>query len=241
MANPAIYSSVIFLLLFALSTLLYRFKTWKMNIYLEKILYFDSQQYNPEDDIAIEYFGSTAELKESHKNDISQKESSRELKSDIVIENNELKLKENNNTDKELNNNEGQETLSNREISITNKQSENTTNVKYNNYTETSSKLNNNEIIHKGNTVKSISLRDYEELAQGELYFDKRNFITTLKDLLISEHALISLIFKRSLMDPSFIRLIKFVFEINMQFAFSAMLFTDDLIDARVNNKKAVI
>jgi hypothetical protein len=211
--------------------------------YLPKILYYDSSGYEPEIEIAEEYFDNP-EMKHKEKNNESQKETCRELKSDIVIENKKLQLKENkketeytkeSNIDQDNEGDGKNEIVMNGENKTVDK-----TKIFVNNYTEVKpSDLKATTDIPE-TISKTISLEDYEKLSPDELFYDKRTFFATMKDELIQDHPFISLIFKRSLIDPSHIRLINFVFEINMQFAFSAMLFTDDYIAARITNQKAV-
>jgi hypothetical protein len=88
---------------------------------------------------------------------------------------------------------------------------------------------------------RPITISDYEELDPKELLeFDQRTTLTYLKDLMILEHTILSLFFFKSLKFPLFMRVLKVVFNISMQFAVNAMLYTDDVIDARQTNKENV-
>jgi hypothetical protein len=204
-----------------------------------------------------DYFGI-----EGHEDENKQehRETSRELKKNIDIDNNVLKLRENTkeiddcSQQKKENNTIENKSQSNEVIMTTEIKNNNKENVgiaKDDNENEKEIiKLNNfigNDNIKlqtdtklEENKPKFISLEDYESLEPLKLFCDKRPFLTMFKDLLIQDHSLISLIFKRSLFDPFFIRLAKFVFEIHMQFVFNAVLFDDSLIEARIDNVQAV-
>jgi hypothetical protein len=81
---------------------------------------------------------------------------------------------------------------------------------------------------------KVITIPDYEELSPIELLkYDKRTTLHYLKDLMILDHPLLSLVFRKSLKDPMFMRILQMVFSFSMQFAINAMLYTDDVIDER--------
>jgi hypothetical protein len=89
---------------------------------------------------------------------------------------------------------------------------------------------NSPSVSNKGtNTIP-----DYNELSPIEqLKHDKRSTLTYLKDLMICEHTLLSLVFIKSLKDPLFIRVLQMVFSFSMQFCINAMLYTDNVIDDR--------
>jgi hypothetical protein len=121
---------------------------------------------------------------------------------------------------------------------------ENNNEITENEIVHNTNKTNNNEIIittHNSITTHNNittqvnefkTLPDYEQLTPTELHiYDKRPIMTYLKDMLILDHPFLSLLFKRSLKDPSFIRMLRLVFSLSMQFAVSAMLYTDNLID----------
>jgi hypothetical protein len=82
--------------------------------------------------------------------------------------------------------------------------------------------------------TKIITYEDYKLLKFDELDFDRRTFSQFFKDFLIRRHSLISLIFKKSLFEPCFLKLFKLLFELNLQFAFCAILFSDSYIDKRL-------
>jgi hypothetical protein len=86
-----------------------------------------------------------------------------------------------------------------------------------------------------------ITIHDYEELgAMDVIEYDKRKFTKYLADELVMNHSIISLFFKKSLFDPFYIRLMKLIFQISLQFCTNALLFTDDYIDARALNTQKV-
>jgi hypothetical protein len=79
-----------------------------------------------------------------------------------------------------------------------------------------------------------ITIGDYEQLGPLDIIrYDKRSICKYLTDRLIMDHTIVSLIFKKSLFDPFFIRILKLVFQVSLQFCTNALLFTDDYIDAR--------
>jgi hypothetical protein len=207
---------------------------------LTKIVYFDSNGFNPDKDKPGVYFGNNTDTEFKENN--SQKETSRELKHNIIIENNNLQLKENNkeaeftivnNTD----NINKESEKGNEMITMPNEKGNEMKQV--NNFMEVSNQLKapKNHLESKPNT---ISQKDYESLAPEDLFYDKRTSGKVYTDLLIQEHSLISLVFKRSLFNPLFIRLVRFVLEINLHFGFNAMLFSDRFIEARITNPNSV-
>jgi hypothetical protein len=100
--------------------------------------------------------------------------------------------------------------------------------------------LKNTDNLKKSRKI--IVLADYDALSPQELLkYDKRTTMTFLKDILTIEHSLLSLLFQRSLKNPAFIRLLQLTFSLSIQFAFNALLITDDYIDQRTNNPKKVI
>jgi hypothetical protein len=85
-----------------------------------------------------------------------------------------------------------------------------------------------------GSNKVTITIPDYSELSPIEqLKHDKRSTLTYLKDLMICEHTILSLVFRKSLKDPLFIRVLQMVFSFSMQFGINAMLYTDNVIDDR--------
>jgi hypothetical protein len=98
---------------------------------------------------------------------------------------------------------------------------------------------NNTENQQNG---KIITIRDYVELEPiNALKYDNRTNFALFKDNLSTEHSLFSLLFKKSLRDPIYLRLAKLIFTLSMQFTFNAMLITDNDIDANTNDPSRVI
>jgi hypothetical protein len=86
-----------------------------------------------------------------------------------------------------------------------------------------------------------ISIPDYEELTPKELLkYDNRTTVRYFRDLLFVHHGVLSLVFRKSLKEPLFIRVWMFVFSLSMQFVFNALMYTDDVIDQRQANQKNV-
>jgi hypothetical protein len=110
--------------------------------------------------------------------------------------------------------------------------------VEVNNYIVPENCPDNNDIIldnknkQEKNVNKIITLEDYEALNYiDSLKHDKRTNLKFFKDKLFVEHSLFSLIFKKSLKDPIYLRMLKTVFTLSLQFAFNAILITDNFID----------
>jgi hypothetical protein len=95
----------------------------------------------------------------------------------------------------------------------------------------------NKDIIEGGLNTKNhsmISIPDYDALSPRDLIqYDKRTPMAYFKDILIVDHTILSLIFRKSLKDPLFIRVVMLVFNLSMQFALNAMVYTDDVIDQK--------
>jgi hypothetical protein len=78
-----------------------------------------------------------------------------------------------------------------------------------------------------------ITRKDYEKLTLDEIIkYDKRGFLTFVKDHIFEGHILISVL-RTSLIDPIFIRVILLVYIVSMSFAFNAICFSDDYINTR--------
>jgi hypothetical protein len=114
--------------------------------------------------------------------------------------------------------------------------------VQHNNFIDRSFNDNGGVIIDDKDNMKAYetsiknqtTYNDYEELGPEDiLEFDKRRFTKFLSDELVMNHRVVSIFFKRSIIDPQNIRLNKLVFEISLQFFTNALLFTDDYINSR--------
>jgi hypothetical protein len=104
---------------------------------------------------------------------------------------------------------------------------------------------NNENKIEEANVKEKynspITIGDYEQLGPLDIIrYDKRSFCKYLSDKLIMDHTIVSLIFKKSLFDPLYIRILKLVFQVSLQFCANALLFTDDYIDARALDQQKV-
>jgi hypothetical protein len=87
------------------------------------------------------------------------------------------------------------------------------------------------------NGDKIISLKDYDCLEDNELIqYDKRSITTLIKDNLVTEHILVSLIFNSSLYEPTFLSFFDLIFTLSIQAGTNALLFSDDYIDSRNNS-----
>jgi hypothetical protein len=81
---------------------------------------------------------------------------------------------------------------------------------------------------------KDITMMDYETLTHDERFkFDNRTFTKYLWDSMTRRNMILSIFYKYSVIDPSYIRVGKLVFAINLIFGFNAILFDDQYIDGR--------
>jgi hypothetical protein len=93
----------------------------------------------------------------------------------------------------------------------------------------------------KDDIKANITIPDYHSLTLAEsIKYDKRTFKTYLIDNIIEEHRLLSLIFKRSLFYPVFIRMNELIFELSLSFSMNALLFSDQYVDARASSPNKV-
>jgi hypothetical protein len=91
------------------------------------------------------------------------------------------------------------------------------------------------------NTFHQVTMRDYESLILNErLTYDNRTLFTYLKDIIVRYNLVISLFYKNSIADPSYIRVAKLFFLANLIFTTNSILFTEDYIELRANNDNRV-
>jgi len=89
----------------------------------------------------------------------------------------------------------------------------------------------NEKLVFK---MKFITLKDYDKLNPYDaIKYDKRSFLTLFWDHLRNDNVLFNLFFYRSVVDPLWIRMILFYFNLCLMYAASAFFFSDDYIDAR--------
>jgi hypothetical protein len=146
-------------------------------------------------------------------------------------------------TSRELNKVENNKVLQLKDNDLAIQKTEN--NQQINNYiVQDTTQVHADIILHNSKTSldeKIISVYDYEELNPADMIkYDKRTTYIFLKDKLITEHSLLSLIFKRSLKEPAFIRILKLNFSLSIQFALNGMLMTDDNITAIGNDSNII-
>lgn len=78
---------------------------------------------------------------------------------------------------------------------------------------------------------KKITLKDYKCLKEQLLMkYDKRNFCEYLRDLFVTEHPILNLMFFKSLLNPWHIRLNHFFFKISLYAGFNALLYSEDFV-----------
>jgi hypothetical protein len=195
--------------------------------YLAKILYYDSKTFQYRKIHPSEYFleptniVNTANNVEDNNNN-TFRETSRELKPNVVNNNEVLQLKENIG-----------EAVYNKEDSV----------KMNNNFIAVNKNAVNPEspipstLITKG----IISIADYNVLTtEDSMIYDKRSHFTFLKDSLSTTHSLFSLILKRSLKDPASSRIISFIFSTSLVFMTNAFFMSDSYIEDRINNNNRV-
>jgi hypothetical protein len=83
-------------------------------------------------------------------------------------------------------------------------------------------------------SIEEPTAKDYSELSRHEqLIYDKRSFGAYLKEAVINEHRIISILFKKTLFHPLFIKVNKLIFELSMGLAINALMYTANYIDKR--------
>jgi hypothetical protein len=91
------------------------------------------------------------------------------------------------------------------------------------------------------NTIHQVTMRDYESLILNErLTYDNRALFTYLKDIIVRYNLVISLFYKDSIVDPSYIRVAKLFFQVNLIFTTNSILFTENYIELRASNDNRV-
>lgn len=84
-----------------------------------------------------------------------------------------------------------------------------------------------------------VTLRDYEELSPSlAVKYEKRKFSTLLWDFLQEEQMIIWVLFKKSIFNPLWVRIVYLVFNLSIAFALNAIFFSDDYIDQRATVPK---
>jgi hypothetical protein len=239
--------------------MLYVFNEKNLDKCLPKILYYESKTFDMDTMVPEKYFGKAIPL-QNHNKDTSRELKPHEMETKYGQETdrddiNKNVLKLNDNNDKTVNSDKTQvndKTLNvNREnggngepsdvvIKTTHEQKATTNNYMVNDDFSKPTKLGN--CIMKPRETRVISVEDYEELDHDlAIELDQRSALKYLWDMLVLEHSFISLIFKRSIIDPAFLRVVKLVFALSMQFAINAMFFTDQMISNRIGNQSSVI
>jgi hypothetical protein len=214
--------SITFFLLTCISGILYLYRTHKLEKIITKVLYYDYQRYNPNKMKLEDYFlgRETKTLLIDPLVTSVRTINIQNISNGIDNRNEHLKLKENQNE--------------------TSRENE----IVYNNNNRVNDKRavtcqDNKKLRNQINEKKTVS--DYEQLNGIDSYiYDKRPIITYLKTRLILDHPILSLIFKKSLKDPFFIRFFKLIFSLNMLFGVTVILYTDDLIDQSDSNISVV-
>jgi hypothetical protein len=126
-------------------------------------------------------------------------------------------------------------------IPLTNQEQEPGFGTDVNNYIISDNSIRNHNHITPKNNLNLITLKDYELLRIDQaLQHDNRQAFKYLKDMLIKEHAFLSLLFYHSLMNPKFLKLVGLAFILSMQFTTNALLFTSSDITAGIDNTKKV-
>jgi hypothetical protein len=86
----------------------------------------------------------------------------------------------------------------------------------------------------------SITFPDYENLLFEEISCDNRTFTNHLKSEINNDHPILNIIFRRSLFNPHFTKILSLVLQLSLILAFNAVLFSDSLIDERLYNFTSV-
>lgn len=92
------------------------------------------------------------------------------------------------------------------------------------------------KIDNYANYPPTLTLKDYDSLSTKEkLTIDHRSACSYLGDSFKFSNPILSLFFKKSLMEPFEIRVSYMAFKITSQFALNALLFSEKLIDSRAD------
>jgi hypothetical protein len=103
----------------------------------------------------------------------------------------------------------------------------------FNNIVQKYKNDNNDKLVFR---LKFITLKDYDELNPYEaIKYDKRSFLILFFNNLTNENVMFNLLFYNSVLEPLWIRIIMFYFNLSLMFAASAFFFSDDFIDARAS------
>jgi len=95
--------------------------------------------------------------------------------------------------------------------------------------------------IYEKHPDHSPTLKDYEELSPfNAVLCDKRPFKQMFLDNLTDEHVVFELIWRVSILNPLWIRILFFFFNLSINFAMNALFFSDDLIDERTESPESV-
>jgi hypothetical protein len=95
--------------------------------------------------------------------------------------------------------------------------------------------------IYERHPDHAATLRDYEELSPFDAVLcDKRPFKQMFLDNLTDEHVVVELIWRVSILNPLWIRILYFFFNLSINFAMNALFFSDALIDKRTESSESV-
>jgi hypothetical protein len=189
-----------------MSFILYFYKGYRIDKHIAKIIYFDYQAFSYETISPEEYFKDRSEA--------------------VVNDNKNLELDDDEQQEK---GNENKLQLRENKIVTTERE-----NLQVDSHDiEITRTVTNVSTRGKTNEVKNIiTMLDYDCLLPNDsLKYDNRKNISYLKDILIIEHPLLSLIYKHSLLDPMFMRLLQLEFSLCMQVGINALLYSDAYID----------
>jgi len=84
--------------------------------------------------------------------------------------------------------------------------------------------------------LRFITAKDYDVLNPYEaIELDKRDFFSLLFDMLKNDHPLFNIFFNVSVIQPLWLRVVKFYLDLILIFTLSAFFFSDDYIDSRAS------
>lgn len=105
-----------------------------------------------------------------------------------------------------------------------------------------SKKIKKVETFNLNKKDHMICSKDYALLTPLEaVKYDTRSFKEIFMDKLLEEHILVVLFFKKSVMDPLWIRIIFFMFSTSITFALNAMFYTDDYINTAADSPEDTV
>jgi hypothetical protein len=243
--NPGLYICIVLIVLTCASWAFFLLRFYKLENKLDRILYYDYKGYDGKYMDPYDYFVDDA-IKKPKGGKISDRNV--DLEKTVIIKPSDMTPEGDNANVMKLKENDGINIVSTdrNELNVNNYLSN--TIVKTDQYTYDEGKqvekdidINDLKDVKKPHSLRLATLLDYAELDPSDsLIYDKRNTKMFLKDKLILDHPILSLIWNKSIKEPLFLRILQLEFSFSLQFAINAMLYTDGYIDMRQEDSDSV-